>query len=255
MMTHEYYEEMYRFHAQTDKFKRQVEKSITVVNQFLEMGKKSTLNVSGGKDSVAMAHMVTLIDPTIKVVSEKDDMDFPNELEFMQDLQKRYGWDMDIITPSVSLWSQLDKFDITEDLHSKGTDFSDTYFYNLLREYQHQNQIEGVFLGLRAEESKGRRYNFLKNGHIYWNKSWQHWVCQPLAHWKGADVFAYLFSNDIPILDVYFKNKFAEPEQIRKSWILPSARASQGQAVWLKYYYPELFNRLSQKQAIIRGFV
>jgi len=195
------------------------------------------------------------IDPSVQIVSEKDDMDFPNEIVFMENLRERYNLNLDIITPSVSLWSEVKNFDITEDLHSKGTDFSDTYFYDLLKEYQAKNNIKGVMLGLRAEESNGRSWNAKKNGVIYYNRSWKHIVCQPLAWWSTADVFAYLFSNDIPILDVYFKNEYAEPEQIRKSWILPSARANKGQAVWLKHYYPELFYRLAAIQPSIRCFV
>ncbi len=251
----EYYRDMYLFHAQTNAFEKKVQQAKNVIQEFFDLGVKNTVNVSGGKDSTAMMHLAWSIDPSVQCVSEKDDMDFPNEIPFMEDLRSRYNLNLDIITPSVSLWSEVGNFDITEDLHSKGTSFSDTYFYNLLKEYQERNRIKGVMLGLRMKESKGRRWNYLKNGHIYWNKSWQHWVCQPLALWTGADVFAYLFSNDIPILDVYFKNEYAEPEQIRKSWILPSARASKGQAVWLKHYYPELFYRLSAIQPTLRGYV
>ena len=253
-MDYEYYKEMYLFHAQTQTFEKKVNLAKAVIQEFWGMGMKSTVNVSGGKDSTAMMHLAWTLDPTVLCVSEKDDMDFPEEIPFMLDLQERYHLNLDIITPSVSLWSQIENFDVTEDLHSKGTEFSDTYFYDLLKEYQAKNHIKGVMLGLRAQESKGRRYNFLKRGHIYWNETWQHWVCQPLATWTTTDVFAYLFSNEIPILDVYFKNKFAEPEMIRKSWVLPSARASQGQAVWLKYYYPEIFYRLAKIQPSLRGF-
>jgi len=255
MKTYDYYRDMYLFHAQTKAFQKRVAQSNAIIEQFLALGVKSTVNISGGKDSTAMMHMVWQLCPNIQCVSEKDDMDFPEELPYMHLLREKYQLNLDIITPSVSLWSQIQNFDVTEDLHSKGTDFSDTYFYALLKEYQAQNNIKGVFLGLRAEESNGRAWNAKKNGHIYYNQTWQHMVCQPLAWWTTADVFAYLFSNDIPILDVYFKNQYAEPEQIRKAWILPSSRAAQGQAVWLKHYYPDIFNKLAAKQASIRCFV
>jgi 3'-phosphoadenosine 5'-phosphosulfate sulfotransferase (PAPS reductase)/FAD synthetase len=98
--------------------------------------------------------------------------------------------------------------------------------------------------------------NLVTNRHIYYNKDWKQVVCQPLADWSAKDIFAYLFSNEVPILDVYFKTKFiGSPEKIRKSWILPSHQTSQGQAVWLKYYYPEIFRLLCMVNPKLRSFV
>jgi hypothetical protein len=65
-----------------------------------------------------------------------------------------------------------------------------------------------------------------------------------------------LFSEDLPILNVYFQTKFVDsPEDIRKSWILPSAQASSGQALWLKYYYPEIFQKLCLKNPQLKSYV
>lgn len=252
---YEYWKELYLLHSESSLYLRRLEKTAQIVNEFLNKGLKVILSVSGGKDSVAMAHLVTQIAPNTKVVSEKDDMDFPNEIPYMLNLKNRYQWDLDIITPNVSLWSVIENFDITEDIHSKGTNFSETYFYGLLRKYHVENDVQGVFLGLRAQESKGRLYNRKKRGLIYFNNSWQQWMCTPIVEWEAKDVFAYLFSNDIPILDVYFKTNFVgTPEKIRKSWILPSAQSSNGQALWLKYYYPDIFNRLAKLNPKLRTF-
>lgn len=251
-----YWRNIYLMRAQNPQFKKRVEKSISIIKEFLGMGKKVYCSISGGKDSTAMAHLVWKLAPGMKFVSEKDDMDFPGEREYLESLAREYQWNMDILTPSVKLWDIVMGYDVTEDIHSKGTSFSDEYFYDLLREYQTKNKMEGVFLGLRAQESKGRLWNFKKRGEIYWNESWQTWICQPLALWSAVDVFAYLFSNNIPIMDVYFKTRFiGSPERIRKSWILPSAQSSQGQALWLKYYFPEIFDRLAILQPKLRGYI
>jgi len=251
-----YWKELYMTYSSTLIHKRKVEKSRAYIEEYLMKGIKSYGSISGGKDSTAMMHLIHQIDNTVPFVSEKDDMDFPNELEYMEQLRELYQLDLTIISPDVKLWDVVKDHNFMEDIHSKGTNFSDMYFYSLLRNYQAQHGYEGVFLGLRAEESKGRKFNYMTKGVIYYNESWQQTVCQPLAEWKAADVFAYLFSNDIPILDVYFKTKFVgTPEKIRKSWILPSAQANRGQAVWLKYYYPEIFRRLAIINPQIRNFV
>lgn len=197
-------------------------------------------------------HLVWQAKPDIKFVSEKDDMDFPEELPYLHNLINKYNLDVDIITPSVKLWDViLDgvKYDITEDIHSKNSAFSADYFYKLIKEYDKAEAVTATFMGLRAKESKPREWNFKKRGFSYYNKGWQKWVCNPLSEWTATDIFAYLFSNDIPILEVYFKTLFVDsPENIRKSWILPSHQTSQGQAVWLRHYYPDIFNKLARIQ-------
>lgn len=256
-MKEEYWQDLYLLHAETHSFKRKLEKAVEVVHAFGAMGVKSYLSVSGGKDSTAMAHLVnSTCGYDYLVVSEKDDMDFPGEREFVEKFCGIFGYNLRIITPEVDMWELAGKADFTEDIHSKGTDFSDESFYELLKSFQREGGYNGVFLGLRAEESKKRTWNRKKRGHIYENKEWCQVVCCPLADWTAKDVFAYLFSNDVPIMDVYFKTKFVgSPEKIRKSWVLPSGQASQGQALWLKYYYPELFDRLSMINLKMRSYI
>jgi 3'-phosphoadenosine 5'-phosphosulfate sulfotransferase (PAPS reductase)/FAD synthetase len=252
----EKWKQQYLLHSLTSDFKKNLKRGEEVVKDFLDLGLNQYCSISGGKDSTVMMHLVWSISPKNKFVSEKDDMDFPEELPYMEELRVKYNLDLDIITPPVKLWDIVMNHDITEDIHSSGTAWSDTYFYDLLRAYQEINKIKGVFLGLRAGESKGRLMNFKGKGHIYYNQTWKQVVCQPLALWTAKDVFAYLFTNDVPILPVYFKTKFVNsPEDIRKSWILPSHQASQGQAVWLQCYYPDIFNKLSITNPKLRNYV
>jgi 3'-phosphoadenosine 5'-phosphosulfate sulfotransferase (PAPS reductase)/FAD synthetase len=256
----EYWKEYYLLHSQTDIFKKHLNQSIEIIKKFLDHTKDINIcvNLSAGKDSTVLVHLVNNICPNILVVSEKDDLDFPNELEYLNLLKEKYNLNLDIISPNISLWEAILKEDITNDIHSKGTNFSDEYFYGLLKSHFLNKSITGAFIGLRAEESKGRSMNYRKNGFIYFNKSWNNgeWICQPLALWSAKDIFAYLFLNDIPILDVYFKTKFiGSPEKIRKSWVLPSHQASRGQALWLKWYYPDIFNKLAIIKPELRNFI
>lgn len=252
----DYWRELYQTHANTTAFKKRVEKTKVIIDDYISLGVKCYGSISGGKDSTVLMHLVNVVSPYTPFVSEKDDMDFPGELEYMHLLQEKYNLTLDILTPPVMLWDVIMKHDFTEDIHSKGANFSDEYFYGLLRNHQQENNYKGVFLGLRATESKGRLWNVKTNSYIYYNQDWKQLVCQPLAEWSAKDVFAYLFSNDIPILDVYFKTNFVKsPEEIRKSWILPSAQTSQGAALWLKYYYPDIFRKLCIINPKLRSYV
>lgn len=252
----EYYKEECYYNSQSKLYKNLLMKTEDIIKRFLDLDVKTTVNLSGGKDSVVMSHFVAKIKPDIKIVSEKDDMDFPEELDYIQSLQKRYKWNMDILQPEVKLWDIITNHDITQDLHSKNTEFSGEYFYKLLKEYQKANNVKGVFLGLRNQESKGRFMNFKVKSQIYYNKDWSTLICTPLSLWSAKDIFTYLFANDIPVMSVYFKTQFiGHPEKIRKSWILPSSQTNEGQALWLKYYYPDIFNKLSQIKPELRAFV
>jgi phosphoadenosine phosphosulfate reductase len=254
--TFEEWREYYLLHASSATFRKKVNKAREAIANFLDLGIKSYVSVSGGKDSTAMMHLVWQTDASVAVMSEKDDMDFPGELEYMHKLQQLYNLNLTIIQPDVSLWDIVKKFDFTEDIHSRGTEFSDEFFYGLIEEFQYKNNYKAVFLGLRAEESKGRMHNYAINRSIYYNESERHLVCQPIATWTGIDVMAYLFENEVPILDVYFKTKFVlAPHEIRKSWALPSHQSSKGQALWLKYYYPEIFQKLAVINPKIRSYV
>jgi 3'-phosphoadenosine 5'-phosphosulfate sulfotransferase (PAPS reductase)/FAD synthetase len=242
---YEYWKKLYLAHSKTNSFKKNIQKSKDIISEFLNLGVKSYISWSCGKDSTAMMHLILSLNKDIKVVSEKDDMDFPEEKEYLNEMVKLYNIDIDVISPDVNLWDIIINHNIVEDIHSKGVDFSDKYFYNLLREYSEKNKYKGILLGLRAGESRGRLMNLKVHRYIYYNQNFKQVFCQPIAEWTAKDVFAYLFSNNIPILPVYFKTNFVNsPEDIRKSWILPGNRASEGNASWLRYYYPSIFKKL-----------
>lgn len=253
--TKKYWQAYYGLYSYLPEHKSKIEKSRQIIASFLSEHPESYVSWSTGKDSTALLHLALSVKPAIKVMSEKDDMDYPEEMEYLEMMREKYKLNLDVISPAEFIWNQISKFDVANDIHSRNTDFSAVYFYDLISDYKRKNNYSGVMLGLRAEESKRRLWNLKKRGSTYFCDRDGDWVCQPIASWTGADVFAYLISNNVPILDVYWKLKFVEsPEQIRKSWILPGARASSGQVAWLKYYYPELYSKLVQIKPEIRCY-
>jgi 3'-phosphoadenosine 5'-phosphosulfate sulfotransferase (PAPS reductase)/FAD synthetase len=140
-----YWEKIYLQHSKSDLFKRKVDKSAEVINDFFDLKIKSYGSISAGKDSTAMMHLIYLLDSDFKFVTEKDDMDFPEEIPYIKNLQQK-GYNIEIISPDDNLWDEIVHHDFCEDIHSKGTDFSDKYFYGLLKKYQSENNYKGVFL-------------------------------------------------------------------------------------------------------------
>lgn len=240
-----YWRRVYLLHSRTRSFQKHLHVAKGIISDFIGRQIKSYVAVSGGKDSIAMAHLIWSIEPGIKFMSVLDESDIPGLHDYMTKIVQRYKFDVDVISPK-NLWEAFAKYDFTEDVHSPRSEYAQRYFFDHIKRYVADNGYDGIFLGLRAQESKGRRMNFLQRGSIYFNESWQQWICQPLAAWSAMDVFAYLFSNNVPIFDMYFKTKFKlSPENIRLDCILPSHFSRDGQSAWLKYYYPETFSRLA----------
>ncbi len=104
--------------------------------------------------------------------------------------------------------------------------------------------FNGVFLGLRKEESQGRQMSLTIRSPIYQMKS-GFWKCCPLANWTGKDVWAYIISKDLVYPEFYNFTALGDSrEWIRSaSWVTTDG-ANKGRLVWLKYYYPQYYRQL-----------
>lgn len=203
---------------------------------------------SGGKDSTALTHIVSTEVPGVRVMSIKDDLDFPGEETYIRDLADQWGVVLDILRPGRSLQELLHQMEVLgdEDIHSRDASFGMEAFYQIIAGYRAERDRPEVYLGLRKEESYGRL--MLRNtlGAKY-TKADGEVVCQPLCDWRGIDVYAYLLSRDIPLLPLYQCVRLHDrPERVRKSWWVPGAAARKGGMVWLRTYYPSLYRRVRE---------
>lgn len=237
-------------HSRTLAFQRKVESAQACAADAFEKHPNACASWSGGKDSTAMVHLLASMGVRVPVGSEKDDLDFPGEVEYVERVAEALQLDLRILRPAMSprawLEANADQIAGDDDLHSRAAGLSKACFYDVVEAFS--SDFEMTFLGLRAEESRGRRMNRRQRGRLYEKKS-GHWICQPIADWRGIDVFAYVLANDIEILPVYRCLAFAhadQPWQIRKSWWVPGGHAATGGAAWLARYYPSLFRQLCE---------
>lgn len=236
-------------HSGLSCHRRRVEQAKATIREALNRTGSWCVMWSGGKDSTAMTHLVCIeMGLGLAVASEKDDLDFPGEREYVESLARSWGLDLKVLAPPVSPAEWMRKHgaehDVTDDMHSRTARLSKECFYGVVEAYG--RDFGGIMLGLRAEESNGRRANRCSRGPLYKKASWQ-WICAPLSDWSGLDVFAYLFSRDIDVLPVYRCVGFCanEPWRVRKSWWLPTGAPSRyGQVVWLRRYWPSLYHQL-----------
>lgn len=236
-------------HARTREHARMVDGAKRVVEQAMRIGSNWLGMWSGGKDSTALSHLlVSELGIRVPLVSEKDDLDYPGEREYVTGIAENWKAGLRIVTPSISPAEWMAKnacrLDGDADMHSRAAELSKACFYSLVEKANAGS--DGIFLGLRKEESRGRMLNRATNGLIYEKRDGMR-VAQPIADWSGIDVYAYLLKRQIPLFSVYQCIGLMhahEPWRVRKSWWIPGAAGRHGQVTWLRHYWPSLYEKL-----------
>lgn len=241
----------FRMHSRTQHFRRAVDGAKRAGARALDGVASPMVSWSGGKDSTAMTHLLAVgMGARAHVVSEKDDLDYPGEEDYVRALGAAWNLDLEVVHPPVSptawLLERRGQFSAGEDAHSRGAGLSKACFYGVMERANEGHDL--VVMGLRAEESGARRELRRARGLVYHLKSGQRRAI-PIADWTGLDVFAYLQAHDIEPLPVYrccgwLPEHRAEPWRIRKSWWIPGSHAKHGGAAWLARYWPSLFAKL-----------
>jgi len=200
---------------------------------------------SAGKDSTALVHLILSVAPTTPIIIQFDDCDWPEKEPYADRIVTALGWTVHKVRPDFSTWGMAQKLRLgDEEICSQGHRLTRDGFLKPLIAKRHELGCNGVFLGLRMEESKVRKRNLESRGHLYQLKD-SSWRSNPLWKWRTEDVFAYLIINKIEINPCYFHNRFLTPEKIRLSWALPTPLGlATGTVEHIRYYYPEQFRRL-----------
>lgn len=233
-------------HARTQAYRRRIDGARRVIDAALEQTRNWGVMWSAGKDSTVMTHMLRR--EGLEVVSEKDDLDYPGEREYVQRLAAEWGLRLRIISPSISpaAWIAANSATMMagHDIHSRAAGLSKACFYGLMREAS--ATYDGIFLGLRAAESRARKTNRNVRGSLYRRANCQ-WTCTPIADLCDQDIYAYALEHGVELLSIYRCIGLMhrdEPGRVRKSWWLPGDSASDGSVVWLRRYYPSLYRQM-----------
>jgi len=128
--------------------------------------------------------------------------------------------------------------------------------YRPIRTLLAQYHFDGVFLGLRSEESYGRRKLAQVRGQLFWQKRDQLWECLPMARWTYLDIWSYILSHDIDYCAVYDKQMRLglAPEDCRLSYWAGETKRTWGRWAILKRGWPDLFNHLAAEFPEVRGY-
>lgn len=202
--------------------------------------------LSGGKDSTALGMLLHEHGLKMGALSSKDDLDYPCERPYTDVFCEHFGFKLDVLTPDISLiaFMKENERSLVAPTHSRNDELSAKHFYGLLDKYREREKHDGVFLGLRQDESKARKMNRVTHGRLYQRKFDGLHVCAPISDWSADDVHAYVWTRDWFLLPNYLCVDVDQDwRSIRIAWFIAGGGPArmQGHYTWLKRWWPDLW--------------
>lgn len=219
--------------ATTEGFKRKLSLSLKVLEDWRAMVTTPAVSCGGGKDSTVILDLARQVDPGIPAYRADPPNPLPDRPAHVAALKVAAGGDWRIVPYP---WD-------VEGVLAGRENYPALLKIKRLRERFELDGIDGVVLGLRADESKGRMWLKRKHGWIY--SSGQLTCCSPILHWTAEEVVAYTLVRDrLPLNPVYRKLLGAPPLRYLRdgTWFPREVADARGYREWLLRHYPEVID-------------
>lgn len=215
--------------------------------------RKFIASLSGGKDSVAMVALMVESGGLgrFQCAHATSGLSLPESEQVCMDLCDKYDLPLDIEEPATDVWNDLASIPSTESVYDSQhyqkllRDYSSG---NVMVQYQYKNDVQMYFLGIRAEESKGRKTTARVHGPLHRSAIDQIYRVCPILWLSARDIWSIIVSRNLPIHPFYRRccvELDIDPETNRMDSILPQdGIASLGQMAAIKTLYPDLWARL-----------
>ncbi len=251
--------ELYLSHSRLACTQRKFEAARETIEIFLRRTKRPYVAFSGGKDSLCVLHLARQLRPDITVAFYDSGAEFPDTLEFVKRIQEEWQLDLYWLEPEFTL---LELYEMVGAW--KGEPREEAFMAGEIKRilidepsaWMRDQGFDGVLMGLRGEESKGRKRNFLRHGTIYQIQTTGAWHCIPIATWTARDVWAYVASHGLSYNAVYDKPWPGGREAIRVGAYAGSTGVTIAKGRWafLKRHYPGLWNEFAARFPGVRGY-
>jgi phosphoadenosine phosphosulfate reductase len=247
-----------RLRARLPAFNRRVARAAEIVRRGLALCARPYVAFSGGKDSEVVLHLVVQQKPDVDVVWLHQGAEFPDTEELVYRLAREWNLNLHVVHVKPGL------LELLEEYGAYGLPVRTPYRQGdvtrrLIREpslrVAKEFGFDGVFMGLRKEESRTRKITLAVNGELHLAKYDGLWHVNPLADWSGEDVWAYINGLGLPYNAVYDKTRFQPREWIRTTPWAGGTGKEEGRFQFLKYYYPELFDEFARRFPNVRSYV
>lgn len=249
--------EAYLLASQIPSYKRRVDNAVQCVKSALESSKKPALSFSSGKDSVVLLDISIRAGFSGKLVFFKygvvTDVETPKEnVELLEYYAARHGLEYEILDclGEVDCWERCGRFTLLPESAEEKRIFRETNydFIKKSKEFEQRNGIDLTIIGMRKAESKRRRAVLNTRGSIYQTKSRESVTCCPLLNFSDADIWAYIFSNNLKYLKIYDDPYISREKNRNEITMLYNVAILRNGALWhYRRMYPNFFGYLEEK--------
>ncbi len=241
----------HELYATFPAFQRKVEQAQRLVEDALQQMSRPYIATSSGKDSCVTSHLVWSVNPDVPGVYFDADCAFPETRDYFERLSRHRT----IIT-----WKTeplLDTFARCGGPTAPGIGNAtmESTVYAPLRSLFAEYHFDGVFLGLRAQESEGRSKSAQFHGSLYRYKRDGVLRCLPVATWTHQDIWAYIVSRNLDYNRVYDTMQDMPIADRRVSYWAGETKRRWGRWTFLKKHYPDLWNRFAERFPEVREYV
>ena len=241
--------EMDKLHAKRASYQAKLPKAKELISTALSQMNNPYLSFSGGKDSLVMLHMVLAQKPDISVVYWDAGASYPDTDQFLAQISKEWNFEL-IRFKTKPILAVFREYGLAHPQIEQKTMIATVYepIKQLLNEYG----FDGVFVGLRKEESYGRKQLITYRGPLF--KARGILECLPVAYFTVEDIWAYITTHNIPYNSVYDRTTMRLRNEIRVSYWCGESLRRRGRFMWLKKEYPELYNKFASEFPEVRWF-
>lgn len=237
-------------HARTPGYQAKVTAARERVAQMLATCQKPYVAFSGGKDSHCVLALVRETLPNVPAVYFDADNAYPEVLQLLA----KISWV--IKHPATEPFLEtLIRLGLTHPDLERETLRTTVYepIASLIKRYS----FDGVFYGLRADESAGRRKHAARRGaqFTYANPERGRHACQPIHDWQYLDVWAFIVTQELPYCETYNLMWDLPESDQRISYYAGETKRRWGRYARLKQFHPELFNRVAKVLPEVRHYV
>jgi len=236
-----------------NKVLRTEEKLKELVNKY-----NAYVAFSGGKDSWVLLHMLLQYKPDISVMFANSGNEYPDTIDFINYVEKKYNLNLCEIETSMSMTEMYEKVGAYQFKDSDNTWAANEPKRILIYEPANEMKKMGynaVFMGLRADESKGRAFNAKIKGIEYLCQYDEITHMNPLNSWTLDDIWAYIVQNGLPYNRVYDKPWKNGRKDIRVATYSGRTSITEGRWLFIKMFYPEIWNEFIKKFPMVGSFI
>jgi len=251
----------YQINSMFERYSILLDRAVKIVKKALSVSNSNFyIAFSGGKDSLVLLDIVTKLKRDTRIYFFDSGAEFPDTLDLINFYAKKYN--IDIIKPKLSIleiYRKVDAFGYVgaEKQYELDNKLTEILIKEPSRRVINMGRHNGVFMGLRKEESRVRRYMLNMRSELFFCKYDQIYHCNPLLDFTAKDVWSYILTNHLRYNRVYDKKWVLNREQLRVgtyAGCTVSTIARNGRWAFLKKHYPEQWNKFALEFPFIKSY-